>query len=464
MTTAPPPVEATEVCRITVDGPTGRADLAVPVTTTVAALLPVLLRALPERAARPDLPWVLQRLGEEPLDPEATPATAGLRHGDVLLLRPAEAALPVPHFDDLADGVAHSVGRAPGRWQPDLTRALALLLAGAALTALAAALLGGGPGPATAARCSAVAAVLAVGAAVTARMRAERGAVLLAGIGALAFAALAGLTARTVPDGGHLPDATGVLAGAGAAVALAALLLGVGALPLAVPGTALLAGVATAAGALAVRADWTSPVRAAALAAVALFVLGHLAPRLALRTARLRVPHLPRDAEELQHDTAPEPGDRLARRVTVATACLDAVAAASALVQAAAVTLLVLLDRSWTGWLLPVALGSAVLLRARGTDGTAQRVPALLLGAYAPALVLGLRAAPAGPAGRTAAAAVLLGAAALLLLAAWRLPRARLLPLWGHLGDLAETATAIALLPLLLQVLGAYGALRALAG
>ncbi|WP_369826327.1 hypothetical protein [Kitasatospora sp. MBT66] len=44
------------------------------------------------------------------------------------------------------------------------------------------------------------------------------------------------------------------------------------------------------------------------------------------------------------------------------------------------------------------------------------------------------------------------------------MPQARLLPIWGHLGDLAETATAIALLPLLLQVLGAYTRLRALAG
>ncbi|MER7752803.1 type VII secretion integral membrane protein EccD [Kitasatospora sp. NPDC097643] len=463
MTTAPPPVEATEVCRITVDGPTGRADLAVPVTTTVSALLPVLLRALPDGPGRADGRWVLQRLGDEPLGPAATPATAGLRHGDVLHLRPAGAPLPVPHFDDLADGVADRVGRGPGRWRPGHTRALALVHAGGALAALTAALLGAGAGPAIAARCAAAAAVLTTACAVTARMRADRGSVLLTGVGALWFVALAGLTLRAPADG-HLPGATAVLAAAGGVVALAALLLGIGALPLAVPGTALVTGVAAACGAIAVRAGWADAVQAAAVLAVALFVLGHLAPRLALRAARLRVPHLPRDADELQRDIEPEPGERLGHRVTLATACLDTIAAASALVQAAAVTLLAVLDPSWTGWLLPLTLGAAQLLRARGTEGTLQRVPALLCGAYAAALVLVLRAAPAGPAGQAAAITVLLAAAALLPAAAWRLPQARLLPIWGHLGDLAETVTAIALLPLVLQVIGVYARLRALAG
>ncbi|MFF0410528.1 type VII secretion integral membrane protein EccD [Kitasatospora sp. NPDC004745] len=465
MTTAPPPVEATEVCRITVDGPAGRADLAVPVTTTVAALLPVLTRDLPTTPGQATPAWVLQRLGEDPLDPGATPATAGLRHGDVLRLRPADDPLPALHFDDIADGVADRVGRGPGRWHPGLTRGLALLLAGAALTALAAALLTAGAGPATAARCAAVAAVLTVCCAVAARTGAVRGGVLLAGTGALLFAALAGLTLRAAPGPGHLPDTVlGVPGAAAGVVALAAVLLGVGALPLAVPGTAVLTAVAAACGAVLVRAGWTDPARAAALLAVASFVLGHLAPRLALRVARLRVPHLPHDAEELQRDLDPEPGDRLARRVTVATACLDSIAAASALVQSAAVTLLVVLDDGWTGWLLPLTLGAAVLLRARDTDGTLQRIPALLAGAYPPALLLVLRVAPTGPAGAVAAATLLLTAAVFLLLAAGRLPKARLLPIWGHLGDLAETATAIALLPLLLHVLGAYARLRALAG
>ncbi|MEU2424749.1 type VII secretion integral membrane protein EccD [Streptomyces sp. NPDC007851] len=458
-----PLVRATEVCRLTVEAPAGRADLAVPVTTPVSALLPVLLR----QAVGPDLqgtPWVLQRLGADPLDPEATPESAGLRDGDVLHLRPADAALPALHFDDVSDGVAHTVGAGSGRWHPGLTRHLGLALSCLALAALAATLLGAGPGPLTSAAAGAAALVLAAGCAVAARARADRGGVLVAGVGAFGFAALAGATLREGPSGGFAPGTAGTLLAAGFVVALAGLLLALGALPLVVPGTVLLTAVAAAIGAALARATGLHGVQAAAVVAVGLFVLGHLAPRLALRTARLRVPQLPHDAEELQLDIEPEPGGTVANRVAVATACLDMIGISSALVWAVALWLLADREQGWAGWLLPVSLSLAVLLRARGTNGTLQRVPAVLAGAYGLGLVLIVRVAPTGPGGRAAVLAVLLAAALLLLVGAWRLPRARLLPLWGHFGDLLETVTAIALLPLLLQVLHAYGYFRGLAG
>lgn len=465
--TVSPSVPTTDVCRLTVETPEGRADLSVPVSTAVGALLPVLLRhTAADGTSRPDLQgaWVLQRLGEEALVPEATPESAGLRDGDVLYLRPAEAALPALHFDDVSDGVAQSVGAGPGRWRPELTRNLALALACLALSALAAALLGAGPGPLTAAAAGLIALALATGCAAAARMRADRGGILVAGVGAFGFAALAGATWREGPSGGFAPGTTGVLLAAGCVVALAGVLLALGALPLAVPGTVLLTTVAAALGAGLSEGAGLRGVQAASVVAVALFVLGHLAPRLALRAARLRVPQLPHDAEELQLDIEPESGDRVAVRVTVATACLDMISVSSALVWAVALWLLVDREDGWVGWLLPLLLSLAVLLRARGTNGTLQRVPAVLAGAYGLGLVLIVRAAPTGPAGRAAVLAVLLAAALLLVVGAWRLPRARLLPVWGHLGDLLETVTAIALLPLLLQVLHAYAYFRGLAG
>lgn len=465
MTTAVPlPARTAEVCRLTVEAPDGRADLAVPVTTPVSALLPVLLR---HTAAGPDAqgtPWTLQRLGEDPLDPEATPESAGLRDGDVLHLRPAEAALPALHFDDVSDGVAHTVGSGPGRWRPELTRKLGLALACLALAALAAALLGAGPGPLTAVTAGVIALVLAAGCASAARMHAVPGAILVAGVGAFGFAALAGTTLREGPSGGFAPGTTGVLVAAGCVVALAGGLLALGALPLVVPGTVLLTAVAAAVGAGLAETAGLHGFQAASVVAVGLFVLGHLAPRLALRTARLRVPQLPHDAEELQQDIEPEPGERVTGRVTVATACLDAIGISSALVWAVALWLLADREHGWTGWLLPLCLSLAVLLRARGTNGTLQRVPAVLAGAYGLGLVLIVRVAPTGPFGRASVLAALLAAALLLLVGAWRLPRARLLPVWGHLGDLLETVTAIALLPLLLQVLHAYAYFRGLAG
>ncbi|MFJ5639722.1 type VII secretion integral membrane protein EccD [Streptomyces sp. NPDC093223] len=465
MTTAAPLTgRATEVCRVTVETSDGRTDLSVPVTTPVSALLPVLLRRLPTADGTDGDPWVLQLLGEEPLAPEDTPETAGLRHGDVLYLRPADAPLPAVHFDDLADGVARTVGDGPGRWRPELTRGLCLGLVCLALAAVAAALLGAGPSHRTAAVAAAVAVVLATACASLAHLEADRGGVLAAGLGAFVFAAGTGLIVGAGPDGGHAARLIGVLLGCGFAIALAALLFALGALPLVVPGTVLLVAVAAAGTAGLTEAFGLRASQSAAVTAVALFVLGHLAPRLALRTARLRVPQLPHDAKELQEDIEPETDTRVSLGVSVATACLDLISVGSALFWVVALWLVTAHERGWAGWLLPLCLGLAVLLRARGTNGTLQRTPAVLAGVYALALVLVLRTAGTGPAGRACALAVLLAAVVLLLVGAWRLPQARLLPVWGHLGDLMEIITAIALLPLLLQVLDAYAYFRGLAG
>ena len=77
-----------------------------PVSTPVSALLPVLLRHTVDRRPAPDGSWVLQRLGEAPLDPDGTPETLDWLEGEQLYLRPAEDPLPELDFDDLADGIA----------------------------------------------------------------------------------------------------------------------------------------------------------------------------------------------------------------------------------------------------------------------------------------------------------------------------------------------------------------------
>ena len=469
-----PALPGTEVCRLTVAGPGGSADLAVPVSVPLSALLPVLLRHLellrqpgrpgqPGQPAEPGAPWVLQRLGEDPLDPDGTAETHGLRHGDVLYLRPADAPLPALHFDDVADGVAHVVSARPGRWRPEATRRLALALAALALLALAAALLAAGPGALTAVGAGTAAVVLAVGCALAARTAGDTGVVVLTGAGAAAFAGLAGLTFRAGPHGGFAPGQPGMLAAAGCVAATAGALLAVRALPVLLPGTLLLTALAAGAGAGLMRAAHWHGAQAVAVVAVALFVLGHFGPRLALRAARLRVPLLPHNAEELQQEIDPEPLERVERRVTVANAWLDTLSLGSGLVYTAGFWYAAH-ARGWIGWVLPLVLAGAVLLRARGLTRTLQRVPLVLAGASGLAVLLLVRAAPGGAADRAAVSAVLLLAAAALLLGALRLPTARLLPVWGHTGDLLETFSTIALLPLLLQALHAYSALRSLAG
>jgi hypothetical protein len=55
-------------------------------------------------------------------------------------------------------------------------------------------------------------------------------------------------------------------------------------------------------------------------------------------------------------------------------------------------------------------------------------------------------------------------AGVVLLLCGQRLPGRRLRPYWGRMVEILETVTAIAVVPILLQVLGVYVMMRGLAG
>jgi type VII secretion integral membrane protein EccD len=463
MTTSPPvlPLPPVELCRLTVDGPAGRADLAVPVSTPVSELLPVLLRHVAAGQDEQGIPWVLQRLGEDPLDPDGTPESLGLHHGDVLYLRPVDTPLPRLVFDDVSDGVATVISDRPDRWRPEMTRRLALVLAWLAVVGLAVTLLGAGPGAPAAGGCAAAAVILA-GVSVPLQ-RAGAGAGLATGGGACLLAALTGFA---LPFDGtreyHL-GVSGLTAAACGALIIAGALLLLRAVPPLLPGTVLVTAVVTAIGALLTSRAGMSPAQAVAVMACAIFVVGHLAPRIALRSARLRVPHLPHNAEELQEDIDPVEPEQVARGVNIAGTFLDVLALSSALVHAVAFWLLIH-DHGWAGEWLALLLSGAVLLSVRQPTGARQRVPLVVAGTLGPALLLIVRGADTGPVGRVAVAVALLAGAVLLAVGAWRLPQSRLRPLWGHLGDILEMAITVALLPLLLQLLHVYAYFRALAG
>src|ERR1700761_1826906 len=128
MTTATSPHLAgpgTDLCRITVIGPAGRVDLAIPAGTTMAQLLPVLLIHVVAESERAQ-PWVLQGLGAEPLAADGTAESLDLREGEILYLRPAPQAMPVLEFDDAAIGVADSLEARGDRIRPAVTRRLLL--------------------------------------------------------------------------------------------------------------------------------------------------------------------------------------------------------------------------------------------------------------------------------------------------------------------------------------------------
>jgi type VII secretion integral membrane protein EccD len=453
----------TEVCRITIQGPIGRADLAVPASTPLSVLMPVLLRHVTDDPEERGVPWLLQKLGEEPLDLDATPLSAGLMHGDVLYLARADDPLPSLHFDDISDGVAHAIGARGDRWRPELTRWLTLALSALVMAVTAADLLAWHRSAAVPVSSGVIAVLLLTGCILTYQRTTAAGSALMAGLGAYAFAGLAGLTAGQIAGGHGLLGVHALELGGTCAGLVAVLLLVFGRMPVAVPGTMLAVGVIAALEAvLTLSLHWNAG-ECATTTAVAMYVLGHFGPHLALRVARLRVPVLPRNAGELQHGIDPEPEEAVTRRVTLANACLTALAVSSALTYAAALWLLAR-DPEWIGWVLNLVFSAAVLLRARDLSAAWQRVPTAVVGTLGPVVLLALRTASTTPTDRWSALAVFAVVVAGLLVGAQRLPNGRLLPIWGHVGDLTQMAVAVALLPLLLQVLHVYGYMRSLAG
>ncbi|WP_157495161.1 EsaB/YukD family protein [Kutzneria sp. 744] len=138
--------------------------------------------------------WVLQRLGERPLDLDATPEQAELHDGDVLYLRAAEAPIPELTYDDLADGVGDAIAARPDRWRPESTRRTMIGLAVLAASALGVAtLLAGGPGGLLALYCGVIVLALGGGTVAIHAVSDDKALSYVGGIAACAFAAAAGL-------------------------------------------------------------------------------------------------------------------------------------------------------------------------------------------------------------------------------------------------------------------------------
>ena len=297
-------VAGTDVCRLTVEGPAKRADLAVPATMTMGGLLPVLL---PQVASEEDRaqPWVLQRLGGGPLDTDGTAESLDLREGETLYLRPAVAAMPVMEYDDVAVGVAASVEARTDGVNPAVIRRILLSGACLGLAGFAAACFLAGRALLPVVALGVAAAVLVVGCVVLTRGFRDTIAGTIAGLYGCAFVALVTLATTRQANGTLDLGHRGVLLAAADAVITAAVLLSAARVPFMLFGTVVVTGVAILiSGWLVLTFRWP-PAHAVALVAVVMFMTGGRDVRMVLRAARLRVPLLPRTAKELQEGIDP---------------------------------------------------------------------------------------------------------------------------------------------------------------
>ncbi|GAA1988637.1 type VII secretion integral membrane protein EccD [Kitasatospora viridis] len=450
------------LCRLRFHAPGAAFELAVPADVPLADLLPAVLAHAGDDLAEQGLEhggWVLQRLGGEALDEEQTPDGLELRDGDALYLRPRRAALPPVHFDDLVDGVATGVRERGDSWRPELTHHLAVavvllaLAGGLALLAL--------PGPAglRAVGAAATALLLLLGAASASRAMNDTGAGIALGCAAVPYLALAALLVPSGPGGHELLGARVLAAGSAAAGAAVLAVAAVGAGAPAFLGAVLVALLAAVAGGLLIGGLTVEQV--AAVLSVLSVLAGAFVPSLAFRLSGLRLPALPRNAEELQEGIEPFPADRVLARSLVADDYLMALYTAVGAVAAACLVLLAS-GGGWAGPAQAAALSLLLLLHSRAIGSIRQRLVLLLPGVAGGALLVA-RVTPGHPAqARLLVLGGLLVLALALLVVAWTVPGRRLLPYWGRLADLLHTLSAVALVPLALLVCGVYHAMRAM--
>lgn len=455
-----------DVCRLRVYGPESRVELAVPVHVPLADLLPTLLQNLDEQLATSGLEhggWVLQRLGEPPLEENLGTAALGLYDGDIVHLRPRDDQLPPIDFDDLVDGVATNVNAREDNWRPVHGKRVGI---GCAAVAGLLGLLLLARLPLAAAGWWSIglgAVVLLVAAAAASRSFGDLASARLLSLLGMGFAAYAGATlpmevAPATP--GHLLVAPSMLAfGVFVAVGALACRFGTGTWGVAFTATAVGALLVALTGLLGTFADLSPGEMAASLLPVVL-VLGYFVPTLAAGAAGLRVPLLPRTAEEFQQNLEPESSKSLLKRAAVVHRCVIALYTALAILAGAS---LVALGAQGGAVAIGLVIDVCVLLllHFRELTGVWHRV-AMLAPAAAGVSTLILAWADGSLPRELGAAAGLVLVALGACAAAHFVSGRKLIPHWGLAGDILHWLVAIAVVPLALWVAGVYTAVSGL--
>jgi type VII secretion integral membrane protein EccD len=457
------------MCRLVVYGPDRHAELAVPAHVLVGDLVPALLPHLGADLADSGLAhggWVLQRLGDPPLDEDTSVSASGLRDGDSVHLRPRSGKIPPADFDDLIDGIATGVQARAGGWQPRMVRNASLGVVALLIGVVALALGRPGPGPVQVLGALVLAVVcLTVGLALS-RVAHDPGVGTVVASGAIVFG---GLAAVGIPSVASVSPTTAIgaphlFAGAVSVLALSALAAlavgGSGAYFAAVISATAIATVGTA---LCVFAGVTAPQAAAAAAVFATIATANV-PIMAFRLSGLRLAPLPTAPEHLQEDIDPEPSGPVlsatARADRFMTGLYSGLGAAAAVAMVVAAT-----GPGWAPTTLVATTALARLLAARPMSSLYHRLAAGLpaVGGLAMAVVSLSGAIP--PMIRVVSLASLLGVGgAFFVTLARREPGRRLMPYWGQVGDILQTLSTVAMFPLLLAVLDVYGLVRAIGG
>lgn len=448
--------------------PNRRIDLALPGAVTLGELLPSILRFSGYEGGTPQEVvhgWVLQRFGEDPLDPNQVIGKLAIRDGETLYLRPRDNAMPDAAFDDVVDAVSFATSKRPS-WRPQTSKKFAIAALGLILTGLPFLLLMlhlmatkvGERGYWGAIICLVLAAAAAIAAIAISRAAGEH-----AVSSTLAWSAvtLAGLGGWQVLDTADLPSklvmSSALVLAMATTCALSAGVMTMQLFSVAIS-AALVLGVAIVSALVP-----NSLVGSSAVGLVLVLAVTAMLPSLSYKLAQIQLPNLPSTAEALLADEEPVQSD-IVQRAVLADRLLTALLTAAGITM----TLCAIVQVSSTGlWavLLTLAVGLALLMRARAFVGLSQRlvmlIPGVLItfmGALAGLQLLGdddpLRLV----------LVVGVGVLAAVFLAWYATARYDKIvpPGYGRLADVTEWLSVMAVVPLLLGVLNTYSWVQSL--
>ena len=462
------PTTGADLCRVTVVGPKRRLDISLPADVPFAELFPTILRYAGDDLANVGLGhggWVLQRLDEAPLAPNTTPNQAGIRDGQVIYLRPGMSQLPEPSFDDVADVVATGVNEKPDRWRPEHARRVALgagtgaLVVGAAIMPFA-----GPPWIAPAAVAGMVCLLLLTAGVTLSRAVGDSAAGSVMGFAALPYAFVAGMLAPATKTTQPWHFGALHLTAGFAAVMLFAVIAGF-AIADAVPaflGISFAALMGTIGTGIAFLDDGVSAGGIAAVTVAVSLAVTPLIPMIAFRVARVTLPPVPRNADDLRRDTLMVDGGEVLSRTRRADRFVTGMATGIATVGLVGELALALSG----GWAAPTACGVtavALMLRSRVFRGRTQRLCFLLAGlAGLVMLAVGRALMTDGQVTRVLVLVALVAGALIVIAVGSWLPGNRPSPFWARAADVLEIAMIVGLIVLAPGVLGLYGFVQGL--
>lgn len=455
-----------DLSRVTVMSPTRRVDLALPDSVTLGELLPSILRFSGHEGGTPQEAvhgWVLQRFGDDPLDPNQLIGKLGIRDGETLYLRQRDNAMPDAAFDDVVDGVTYATAKRP-TWRPATSKsfAIAVLILLLVVAPLAMVVYHnvstevGERGFWGAVICLLLTLASAISAIAISRAAGEHAVSATLAWCSVALAAIGGWQILDVPD---LPTRIVMTSALVLAVSTAcALSAGVTVMPLFA--AALSAGVIFIASIVAA----VMPNSVLAVAAVTLAValaMTPMMPSFSYKLAQIQLPALPPNAEALLADDEPVQSD-IVQRAVLADRLLGALLTAAAVVLVLCSVVVVRDGHLWSV-LLVLAAGLGLMMRARAFVGLSHRMALLVSGVLITAMgaFAGLLLMDQTPRVLVAISIIVLGAVFLSWYATSRYNKI-ISPSYGRWGDITEWISIMAIVPLLLGVLNTYGWVQSL--